>query len=67
MMLKGTDDRFDGRYMSYSDYSVCTWFYLNEIRESTTLHLVVMTSTEGDISSGYRKAAPTLYIQGAKI
>ena len=53
--------------MAYSEYSICTWFYLNKIYDYSTLYLIVMTENEGDISSAYNKKAPALWIMGTNM
>ena len=62
--IQATDDAFEGRYMHYSEYSVCTWFYLNQIYTSLNLYLIVMTDTENDITTLYKHQAPALFVKG---
>ena len=65
--MRGSDDAFDGRYMSYSEYSVCTWFYLNQLQDNGNLYLIVMTATEENITSTHRNQAPALFIKNSDL
>ena len=41
--MRGYDEEFEGHFMSYTEYSLCAWVYLETAVSGGNAYLLVMT------------------------
>ena len=67
VIMTGSHDRFEGHELTNGNYSICTWFYLTGFENGTSLYLIAMTDTAGDLGTTYMRRAPLLTIAGGSM